>query len=83
MLLQQHVVDLLSSCMPEGWEDSMIEHGEIPVTADEPGTPARSPQPDDDEAEAISSDKSEEETEDDTLMTNIDQGRGDEAYVPL
>lgn len=81
MLLQQHVTDLLSPRIPEGWEDAMIEHGEIPL-ADEKH--ARSPQEvgQDVEEEASHDNKSEEETEDDALMDLVNNGLGDEDYVP-
>ncbi|KAI0092103.1 hypothetical protein BDY19DRAFT_990844 [Irpex rosettiformis] len=82
MLLQQHVVNLLSPRIPEGWEDAMIDQGNVLPVAYQHDSGMKSLQPVDDGEEALYSNKSEDETEEDALMDRIEGGLGDEDYVP-
>ncbi|KAI0690839.1 hypothetical protein BC835DRAFT_158406 [Cytidiella melzeri] len=81
MLLQQHVADILSPETPDGWEEAMIEHGELPLATDPKSRYARSKERGaaDDEDKADSSSKSVDETGDDD---SADEELEEEVYVP-
>jgi hypothetical protein len=85
MLLQHHVADLLTPQIPDGWDEAMIKHGEIPLHAEgTEGQHARTVQEavTDDEEEAELSSESGNEMEDDTLVCGAHAGLEDEEYVP-
>lgn len=83
MLLQQHIADVLTTRVPAGWEDAMLEHGRVPIGAQhlleqESGAPEDNEEEED--ASAADDDDDDDETE---VATQEPLGLSDDdEYIP-
>jgi len=85
MLMQQHVADLLSPRISDGWEEAMYAQGEksLSQSGGRRRTSSRKRSIEEDEEEqAVVSGDGEDETEEDAVMNRIDDDSGDEDYIP-
>lgn len=82
MLLQHHVTDLLIERIPEGWEEAMLDSGELPLTPEAKTGRRKQEHKSSETDEEASFSEDDEASGNDTVMNNIDDGLDDEDYIP-